>query len=449
MQVSVEELEGLERRMTVQVPARDIEREVSSRLHSLSREVKLHGFRPGKVPLKVVQRMYGRQVRQEVLGEVLQSSFKDALSQRQLHLVTDPKIDPKEIKAGDDLEYSATFEVFPQFEVAGIESLKVERPVAAVGESDIDGMMENLRKQRTIWNAVERTATEGDQVVTTFEGEIDGESFPGSKGDKVPVVIGQNQVPKALEEALLGLKAGDEKQFHTTFADDHSDEKLAGKTAHFSVKVESVAEPELPPVNEQFAASFGVKEGGVESLRKALRQNMERELNAAVKNHTKQQLLEALLGANEIPVPRAMINHEVDEMAQKAGLVVDAEKDSEETVKSRRELFQQPARPRVALGLILSKLAADNNIAVDDPRVQAHLANIASTFEDSERVIRHYQQTPHLMEGVRTVVLEEQIVDWLMERAEVIDKPSSFGEMMIRVSSIEYAAAEDDRANER
>ncbi len=443
MQVSVEELEGLERRMTVQVPAQDIEREVSSRLHSLSRKAKLHGFRPGKIPLKVVQRMYGRQVRQEVVGEVLKSSFKDALSQQQLHLAAEPNIEPKETEAGDDLEYSVTFEVFPQFEVAGIEGLKVELPVAAVGESDIDGMVENLRKQRTIWNDVERTATEGDQVVTTFEGKIDGESFPGSKGDKVPVIIGRNQVPKMLEEALLGLKAGDEKQFRMAFADDHSDEKLAGKTAHFSVKVESVAEPELPPVNEEFAASFGVKEGGVESLRRALRQNMERELNAAVKNHTKQQLLEALLRANDIPVPRVMINHEVDEMAQKAGLLVDVEKDSEETVKSRRELFQQPARRRVALGMILSKLAADNNIEVDDPRVQAQLANIASTFEDSERIIRHYQEKPHLMEDVRAIALEEQIVDWLMERAEVIDRPSSFGEMMIGASAIGHVAAEE------
>lgn len=425
MQVSVEDLGGLERRMTVQIPAEQIEQEVQDRLKSLSRKAKLDGFRPGKVPVKVMKRMYGPQVHQEVVSDVLQSSFQEALIQEKLRPAGGPQIEPKSLEAGKDLEYSVTFEVFPEFEVTGIDGLRVERPVAEVTEADIDAMLETLRKQRTDWNPVERPAQEGDRVNITFEGKLNGEDFPGNKGEDVPVVLGAGMMNKDFEEKLSGVKAGDETEFDVSFSEDYHPKEIAGKTVHFSVKVNTVAEPRLPEIDDEFASGFGIEEGGVEGLRKAVKENMERELDEKIKATVKKQVMDKVLEANNILVPQAMVNEEIERLAQQSNSPPGTEGD-EQAAKAKAERFEEGARRRVALGLIISRLVAAHNIQSDSGRVRTKLESIASSYEDPQGLMQWYSQNPQAMEGIRALVLEEQVVDWLLERAEVVEKPSSF-----------------------
>lgn len=426
MEVSVEKLSDLERRITVKVPAEQIEQEIQNRLQSLSRKVRLDGFRPGKVPVKVIKRMYGPQVRQEVVSDLLQSSFQDALVQEKLHPAGGPKIEPKSLEEGKNLEYSVTFEVFPEFGVTGIEGLKLERPVTKVSEADVDAMLEILRKQRTEWNPVERPAQEGDRLNITFEGKLDGEDFPGNKGEDVPVVLGAGVMIKDFEERLLGLKSGDEAEFDVAFPEDYHAEDLAGKTVHFSVRVNAIAEPKLPEINDEFATTFGIEKGGVDSLRKAIKENMERELDERIKSSVKRQTMEKLLEANPIPVPQTIINEEIERLAQQAT----GAKGDEQSVEAKAAMFEGEARRRVALGLLISRLVATNDIKPDSARVRAKVEAIASSYEEPAKVIQWYYQNPQLLESIRALALEDQVVDWLLERAEVVGKPSSFDAIM-------------------
>lgn len=427
MQVSVEELGALERRMTVQVPAERIDKEVNNRLRSLTPRVKVDGFRPGKVPLKLVKRMYGPRVRQEVLGDMLKTTLEEALTEKDLHLAGGPKIDPKTPKEGEDFEYSATFEVMPQFEVQGTEGIEVERPVAEITESDIDRMLETLRKQRATWHSVERPSQSGDRVTLDFEGKIEGEDFPGNKRENASVVLGEGRMVKNFEDRLVGLDAGAETELDIDFPEDYGPEEVAGRTAHFSVRIKTVEEPRLPEVDEQFAADFGVQEGGVEGLRKAVRENMERELREAIKVSVKQQIMQGLLEVNDIPLPQAMVDNEADRLIRQADL---PKPETDEEAAGIRTAVDPEARRRVALGLVISKLVASQSIQVDQQRVRAHLQDIASTYEDPAAVIEWYSQHGRLMEGIHALALEDQVVDWLMERAKVTDKPSSFEGVM-------------------
>lgn len=429
MQVSVEKLGDLERRMTVQVPAERIDPEVKNRLTTLCRKVRLDGFRPGKVPFKIIKRMYGTQVRQEVMGEVVQSSYQEALLQEKLHPIGRPKIEPKNFDEGEDLKYSVTFEIFPEFEVKGIDELKIHRPVAEVTEADVDNMIETLRKQRTTWNAVERPAQEGDRVTIDFEGKLNGEDFPKNKDQDVDLVLGSGSMVKEFEENLVGLRKDTETEFAVTFPEDYHIEDVAGKTVQFKVKVKAVTEPLLPEVNEEFAAAFEVKQGGIQGLREAIRHNMEHELAHGVRTIIKEQLLQGLLDANDIPLPQAMVNAQIEELAGQTGLSART-KDDEEAARLKTELFESESRRRVTLGLIISQLASTNDIKIDEARVRSHVASFASGYQDSAAVIQWYDQNPKAQDGVRASVLEEQVVEWLLDRAQVTDKPSSFNEIM-------------------
>lgn len=427
MQVSVEELGALERRMTVQVPASEVDQEVQSRLSSLARRVRVHGFRPGKVPFKVVQRMYGDQVRQEVVGEVLQRSFAQAVDAQKLRPAGGPRIEPKSIEAGADLEYSAVFEVLPEFELKGLDGLPVERPAAEVTEADVDQMLETLRKQRTDWVDVERPAQKDDRVTLDFEGTLDGQEFPGNKGEDVTIVLGSGRMVPGFEDALIGAGSGAELAFDLTFPDDYHAAELAGKQVHFSGRVKAVAEPHLPEIDDKLAESFGIAEGGVDGLRKALRENMERELGQGIKATVKRQVMEALLQANPIDLPQAMVVAELDRLAAQAQF---PESDDPSAATRKREIFEGEARRRVALGLIISRLVRDHEIKADPDRIQAQLENIAASYEDPGEVIAWYRQNAKAMEDVDAAALEEGVVDWLLARATVSDKPQSFDEVM-------------------
>ena len=428
MQVSVEELGGLERRLTVQLPAARIEQEIEQRLQDLSRRVKLDGFRPGKVPLKVVKRMYGGQVRQEVLGELMQSSFQEAVSGQNLRPAAGPQISPSAAAEGD-FAYAATFEVLPEFELQGFEGIAVERPVAEVSDADIDSMLETLRKQRTVWTPVERPAQTGDRVTVSFEGTIDGVAFPGGKGDDVPVVLGAGGMLPDFENGLIGIAAGEAREIAVSFPEGYHAQELAGRTARFALNAGVVAEPSLPPVDEEFAKAFGVEDGSVESLRAALRDNMTRELGQGIKTRVKKQVMDALLAANPIELPKVLVTEEIDRIAQQAGFPA-ASAGNAEADKIKEGVFAEKARRRVALGLLISKLVVQEKLTADPARVVEQLTTMASTYQDPNEVMQWYLKNPQAMEGLRALALEDTVVDWVLARASVTEQPSTFDAVM-------------------
>ncbi len=432
MQVSVETLNDLERRVTVQVPAERVAKEIQDRLVSMSRKVKVAGFRPGKVPLKIMKRMYGDQVRYEAVSELMQHSLRDALVQENLNPLGGPKIEPKPLEEGQDLEYCVTFEVMPEFEPSGFESIQVERPVAEVTEQDVDHMIETLRRQQAIWNAVERPARDGDRVRFDFEGKIDGQDFAGNKGENTQVVLGGKSLLPDFEARLIGLSAGGETEFDLTFPEDYQVTEVAGRTAHFQIKLHGIEEADLPEVNDAFAGNFDIKEGGVAALRQALRENMEFKLREGIQAAVKHQVMQGLLKVNAVPLPRALIEAEIEQLASQ--MRFQANDNDEEIQKQiqqlKTQLFEAEARRRVALGLLISKLTASQGIQIDEERVRARVDAFATTHENPVEVLRWYEQTPNALDNMRALVLEEQIVDWVLERARVSDRASTFAEIM-------------------
>ncbi|HOB60874.1 MAG TPA: trigger factor [Candidatus Competibacteraceae bacterium] len=428
MQVSVETLSDLERRVTVQVPAAKVEKEIDDRLQSLSRRVKVDGFRPGKVPLKLVKKIYGDQVRYEAISELVQHTLHEALVQEKLNPLGGPKVEPKNLEEGQDLEYSATFEVMPEFEPTGFESIQVERPTAEVTEQDIDAMIENLRQQRKTWAPVEQPAGEGHRVRIDFEGKIDGQTMAGGKGENANLVLGEGSMLKDFEAGIAGLTTGAETEFDLTFPEDYHAQEIAGKTARFWVKINSVEEASLPEVDDAFAASFDIHEEGIAGLRRSLRENMERELLDGIKTAVKRQVMQGLLEANPVPTPQALVELEIESLARQLPFPEDAKDEKSQQLKI--QLFEAEARRRVALGMLISQLATSQGITVDEGRIRNQLESLASTYQEPEEVIRWYEKTPQALESVRASVLEDQIVEWLLERAQVSEKASTFAEIM-------------------
>ncbi|CDI03980.1 peptidyl-prolyl cis/trans isomerase (trigger factor), molecular chaperone involved in cell division [Candidatus Competibacter denitrificans Run_A_D11] len=428
MQVSVETLSDLERRVTVQVPAEKLTKEIQDRLLSLSKQVKVDGFRPGKVPFKMVKRLYGERVRYEAVTELMERSLHEALTLEKLNPLGGPRIEPKKIEEDQNLEYSATFEVMPEFEPTGFESIHVEKPVAEITDQDVDHMIQTLREQRTVWNKVDRPAAEGDRLYIDFEGKIDGESFAGGKAENATVILGKGTMLQDFENGLKGLRADEQTEFDVPFPEDYQAAELAGKTARFQVTIHDVEEPILPEVDEAFAESLDVKENGVAGLRQSLRENMERELRGGITAAIKRQVMQGLWDANPIPLPKVLIEAEIEHLARQ--LSFPAGGDDEKIRELKSKLFEREARRRVALGLLISRLAALNSIKADERRVRDYLATVASTYQEPAQVLRWYEKTPEALDNVRALVLEEQIVDWLLERGQVSEKTSTFAEVM-------------------
>lgn len=429
MQVSVETTQGLQRRMTVQVPAERIDKEVESRLRSLGSRVRLDGFRPGKVPFKVLQARYGEQVRSEVLGEVLEATYGEAVTQEKLRPAGVPQIEPTQMEAGKDLTYVATFEVLPEVEVQGIESMQLERPVADVTDADIDEVINGLRKQQAEYETVERTAQDGDEVLVDFVGKVDGEAFDGNEGEDVSVVIGSGQMPPEFEEALKGVKAGDTKDITYTFPAHFPDKKVAEKAAVFNVTVKAVREPKLPEVDDAFAEKVGIKEGGATALREKIRENLERQRDQAVRSRLKQQVMDKLVEANQIELPQVLVDGEIEHLRNQAkarmqqfGIEGEPDQPSSE--------FEDDARRRVTLGLVINEIIRKNEIKLDQTRVRQMLEEIASGYEQPQQVMRYYAQNRKMMEGLEVAALEDQVVDWVVERAQVKDKKTNFKTLM-------------------
>ncbi len=425
MQVSVESTSALERRMTIGVPAERIETEVNKRLQQTARRAKIPGFRPGKVPMSVIRQRYEDAARQEALGDVIQATFYEAVVEQKLNPAGAPAVEPKVFEKGKDLEYVAIFEVFPEFQVSGLEGIEVERLQADVADSDIDSMLEILRKQNTRFEKVEREAQNGDQLNIDFVGKIDGEVFAGGSAKGTSLVLGSGRMIPGFEEALVGVKAGEERVITPTFPEDYQNLDLAGKTAEFAVTVNSVSEPKLPEMNDEFFSLFGIKEGGLEGFRAEVRKNMERELRQAIKAKVKSQVMDGLLAANPIEVPKALLSNEVDRLR------VQAVQQFGGNIKPDQlpaELFEEQAKRRVVLGLIVAEMVKQFEIKPDEARVRELIQEMASAYQEPEQVVAWYYKNEQQMNEVRSVVLEEQVVDTVLQKAKVTDKAVSYEE---------------------
>jgi trigger factor len=427
MQVSVESIGKLERRMQVQVPAERVSSEIAARLKTISRTARLNGFRPGKAPLKVIRQQFGSQIHREVIGELLQSSYAEAVTQKQLTPAGSPRIEPQSIDEGSDLTYTATFEVFPEVVLQPMDSLEVERVTAEVTESDIDAMIERLRKQQMKYAAVNRAAANGDRVTVDFEGAIDGVTFPGGKGENIAIVLGEGRMLPELEQGLIGAAPGEKRTVTVNFPADYRATELAGKAAIFATEIKSVEEAVLPEIDEEFCKAFGVTEGGQPKLREDVAANMRRELDQALRNRNKAAVMEKLYAANPTEVPNVLIEGQIRDMQVEA-MRRAGTKDAAQAPP--REPFVEPARRRVALGLLLNDVIRKENLVVDRARVNERLDEMVSAYGDAGAMKRAYLQNADAMRQVESLALEDQAVDWILEHAKVHEVKSTFKQLM-------------------
>jgi len=427
MQVSVESISKLERRMKVQVPAERVSKEIAARLKHLSRTARLNGFRPGKAPLTVIRRQFGSQVHREVIGELLQSSFAEAVTQKQLAPAGSPRIEPKSVGEGQDLTYVATFEVFPEVALQPVSTLAVDKVTAEVTDGDVDAMIERLRKQQTRYTAAARAAASGDKVTIDFLGAIDGVPFAGGKGENVPIVVGEARMLAQLEQGLIGASSGESREIGVDFPADYRAQELAGKHAVFKVDVKNVEEPSLPALDDEFCAVFGVTEGGVPKLREDVAANMRRELDQNLRNRNKTAVLEKLYQANPVDVPNSLLESQIRDMQIEVMRRAGAKDVSQ---APDREPFVEPARRRVALGLLINDIIRREKLVLDPARANARLDEMVSSYGDAAALKRAYLQNADAMRQVESLALEDQVVDWVLAHAEVQEKPSTFKELM-------------------
>ena len=429
MQVSLSATGGLERRLEVAVPATEVSSEVEQRLKQISRTARLKGFRPGKAPYSVVRKQFGDQVHTEVVSDLMRSSFAQALSQEKLTPAANPRIEPlAPISPGSDLKYAAVFEVMPEVKVSAVEGIAIERPSASVTEADIDAMLESMRRQRPVFTAVERPAHDTDRVIIDYQGRIDGKPFEGSDGTEINVVIGSKQSMPELEEGLKGATAGENRTIKVTFPAEHPNKAVAGQTAELQVTIKRVEEQSLPAVDEEFGRAYGVEEGGVEALRAEVRRSMERELTDVIRNRVRGQVLDALYRQNPVDVPRALLEEQVQQLqidtARRMGV-----RDASQI--PAREPFEEPARRRVALGLLMSQIVQTEQIKLDRERVQTRLGDLVAQYPEPQQdeMRRAYQQNQDAMRQIESAALEDQVVDWVLGRANITDKPMTFKEI--------------------
>jgi len=427
MQVSVEATGNLERRLRVEVPAERINKEIENRLRRVGKTAKIKGFRPGKVPAKVIRQRYGDQVRQEVLSEMMQTSYSEALQRESLVPAGGPQIHPEQAGQDEGLVYTATFEVYPEVELADLDKISVTRPVVEITGADVDDMMENLRKQKAEWQSVDRPAAEGDKVIVDFEGSIKGEPIENGKGEQIPVVLGEGRMIEDFEKALTGVSAGDEKTFKVKYPKDYPAEDLAGKKAEFRAVVHEVQEQVLPPLDEELAKAYGVEEGGVEQLRADVEDNMRQELEGRVKADVKEQAMEGLLGHNPLDVPEALVQQESQSLQKDAMQRMGIE-DAEQAPPL--ENFREMAERRVRLGLLVQQLIGDKDIQLDQDRLRAKVEEMFAGYDQGEQLVSAYLGNQDFISRLGPVVLEEQAVDWLIENGRVEEKQVAFKDYM-------------------
>ncbi len=432
MQVSLETTSALERRLTIGVPAERVENEINARLQRAAQNVRIPGFRPGKVPMKIVRQRFGDGVRQEVLGEVLNQTFAEAVQQQQLKPAGRPSIEPKSLEEGKDLEYIATFEVFPEIALADYSVIEVVKPIAEVTEQDVDKMIDTLRNQQGTWEAVSRPAQSGDETNIDFAGRKDGEAFEGGTAEGSTLVLGSNRMIPGFEDAIVGMNAGDEKVVPLTFPADYHSESLKGAAVEFTIKLNSVKEQKPAELNDAFFAKFGVKDGGEAAFRKEVAQNMARELKNASKNKIKSQVMDGLLKIHgDLSVPNALVAEEIKvlrgQMVQQFG---GANSDMDFSSILPDDMFREQGERRVKLGLILNEIITKENVRPDAADVRSAIDEIASTYEDPKEVIDWYYSNRQQLQGIEAMVAEDKIVAQLLSRAKVSEQPASYDEVL-------------------
>jgi trigger factor len=428
MQVSLSATGGLERRLEVAVPATEIATEVEQRLKQISRTARLKGFRPGKAPFAVVRKQFGEQVHTEVVSDLMRSSFAQALTQEKLTPAATPRIEPLAVQPGADLKYAAVFEVMPEVKVTSIEGIAVEQPVVSVTDADIDAMIESMRRQRPVFTAVERGASETDRVVIDYTGQIGGKPFEGSTGTDINVIIGSKQSMPELEDGLKGATPGESRTIQVSFPAEHPNKAVARQSAGLQVTIKRVEEQSLPAVDEEFARAYGVEEGGVEALRAEVRKSMERELADVIRNRVRGQVLDALYRQNPVDVPRALLEEQVQQLQIDTARRMGVRNASQ---LPAREPFVEPARRRVALGLLMTQIVQAQQIKLDRERVQARLADLVGSYPEpqQEEARRAYLQNQDAMRQIESAAIEDHVVDWLLSKANITDRPMTFKEI--------------------
>lgn len=429
MQVSIESADGLNRSMTVAVPAERIDNAVKDKLQQLSRSVRLSGFRPGKVPIKVIEKRFGQSVRMEIVEKLLQSSYQEAIMQEKLRPAGGPEIEPLCLEPGKDLEYRAKFEVYPELGTIDVSGLQVEKTTAEIGEQEIKQTLEKLQQQNTEFSDVEREAQDGDQVTVDFTGYIDGEKFAGGEATDIPFVIGAKTMLADFEQGVLGCKAGDEKDIEVSFPEDYHGKEVAGKTAKFTITVKKVAESKIPEVDDEFAKKLGFEEG-LDKLKEKVQGNLEQELEQLLKSKNRDHIMEVLYEANkELQIPQALVKAETDHLMKESKEMQMRQGIKEEDISLDEAEYKERAQRRVALGLILSEIVQAQKIKASPDRVRQLIENMAANYPNSDEFVRWYYSDKSRLAEIESVSMEEQVVDWILENAQVTEKQVSFDDL--------------------
>ncbi|SDB46664.1 trigger factor [Pseudidiomarina indica] len=428
MQVSVETTQGLERRATIVVPADVIDNEVKRLLKDEYRNRRINGFRKGKVPPNVLQKLFGKEARARAASNLMQSKYFEAMMQEKINPVGMPAIEPKVNEEGKDFEFVATFEVYPEVTVTALDKINVEKPDVAVTDKDVDNMLVTLQKQHSTWKEIKRKSKKGERITIDFTGSIDGEEFDGGKATDFALELGEGRMIPGFEDQIIGMKTGEEKTITVTFPEDYHAENLKGKEAQFAIVAKKVEERELPELNDEFVALFGIKEGGVEALKAEVRKNMERELKNAVQGKVKEQVLKGLVETNEVELPKAMIDQEIDVLRRQAMQRFGGNQGQFPQLPA--ELFEEQAKERVKVGLLLGEVIRANELVVDEKKVDEIIETTASAYEDPAEVIAYYKGNEDMMQQIRNVALEEQAIEFILSQANVKAKKSSFDELM-------------------
>jgi len=431
MPPNVENLGTLERRVSMSVPLQDIERQVEAKLKQLARNVKMPGFRPGKVPMKLLAQTYGPQVRNEVLGDAVQKSFTDAVREANLRVAGYPKIEPKKDGANDQaLEFSATFEIYPEVNVGDLSGASIEQPSVAVDDAAVDRTMQILRKQRARFVAASRPARDGDRVTVDFLGTVDGQPFEGGKAENFVLTLGEGRMLPEFEAALRGMSAGESKTFGVKFPDDYHGKAVAGKQAEFEIKLKNIDEPQLPELDAEFAKALGVADGDVGQMRAEIRANVEREVKKRIEARVKGQALDALLAAAPLELPKSLIEMEAQQLVQRAAADLQSRGVKLEQVPLAPQHFEQTARRRVALGLIIAELARGQGLQPKPAEVRAMVEQEAQSYESPAEVVKWFYMQPQRLSEMEAMALEANVVKWVLSKAKVTEKEMAFDELM-------------------
>ena len=432
MQVTLEKPEqGLEHTLKVSFPSAELDQKVDQRLNEMRRTMKMDGFRPGKIPMSVVKKRYGNAVRQEMLGEAVQKAFYDAVEQEGVAVAGYPRFD--ELKdEGGNIEFIARFEVQPEVKLPEYGELEVEKVVADISDEDVDKMIDKLREQRSAWRPcnANKKAKEGEQVITSFVGRVDGEEFEGGKADDVPIIIGSGRMIPGFEEQLVGMKKGETKTIKVTFPEDYHAENLKGKEAEFDVTVHSVQTKELPEVDEEFVKSLGIEEGTEEALRNEIKVNMEREVMRAVKQQNRNNVFNALEAEVEVELPQSMVQQEIEGLMNRAVQELQQQGIKAEDVQLTADQFKDEAEKRVKLGLILGQAIKDGDFRATEEEVNQYIAEQASSYEDPEEVVKWYQQNPQALTEIQAILTEDKVAQAILDQAKTKEVKKSFEEVV-------------------